>query len=225
MSMLRNIAAIAILLLLSLQDLAGQGQQLRMRPADRLLVEFMADYWQNVPGAMRLHLVNRGASASIMHDMPLGFSRFSLAGGLSFHSHNLYADHLYRQGNGVFDFFPILQEFRNSKLNLNYLGVPVEFRFRGADRERGLRIFTGISADFLVSAHNKYRGLDPAGSREIKVKQHKLGQIRTFRLQAYGRIGIGNWSAVVRFPLTKIFYDNSASEMVPVSLGITRSIY
>jgi hypothetical protein len=216
---------LGLLLLASTFSMAGQEQRLRMRPADRLMMELFTDYWQKVPYGMDLRLVNRGLAISMMQDMPLGLSRFSLAGGLAFYSHNLYADHLYQKANGTFYFQPIRQEYRKSKLSLNYLGVPVEIRFRGRDRGKGLRLFAGFSADYLVNAHTKFHGMDQAGSREIRIKEHSLEQISPFRLQAFARIGIGKWSLVSRFTLTEIFQDNPAREMVPVSLGISLSLY
>jgi hypothetical protein len=216
--------------ILLLQGLCLTAQPLRMRPADRLMVEFIGDHWRNVPENMRQDIINRGFALQVIHDMPLGRSRFSVAAGMAFYSHNLYTDHFYQLTNwggasARFDFVPIPQEYTKNKLNLNYLGLPFELRYRGPDRERGLRLYAGISADYLVSANTKFRGLDRAGNREIKVKEHLPGQINPFRIQAYARIGIGKWAVIARLPLSKVFEDNSAREMVPVSLGLNWSLY
>ena len=216
--------------ILLLPGLCLSAQPLRMRPADRLMVEFIGDHWRNVPENMRQDIINRGLALLAIQDMPLGRTRFSVAAGMAFYSHNLYTDHFYQPTNwggahARFDFVPIPQEYKTNKLNLNYLGLPLELRYRGPGRERGLRLYAGISADYLVSANTKFRGLDQAGSREIKVKEHLPGQINPFRIQAYARVGIRKWAVVTRFPLTRVFEDNSAREMVPVSLGLNWSLY
>lgn len=219
------VRAVLLGTILLLTGLCLSAQPLRMRPADRLLVEVIGDYWRNVPGNMRPHIINRGVVLLAMHDMPLGKSRFSVATGMAFYSHNLYTDHRYQPVNGLFDFVPIPQEYTKNKLNLNYLGLPFELRFRGPGRERGLRLYAGISADYLISANTKFRGLDLTGSREIKVKEHLPGQINSFRMQANVRIGMGSWAVIVRLPLNRVFEDNSAREMVPVSFGLSWSLY
>lgn len=209
--------------LFSNQGIRAQG--IRMRPTDRLMVGVFTDYWRNVPGSVDPAAINRGIDLFLLQDMPLGTSRFSVAGGLAFFSHNLYTDHRYEKINGTFDFVPIRQEYKNNKLNLNYLGIPVELRFRGRDGDRGLRLYLGFSAAVLIQAHTKYRGLDPAGTGEIKVKENQPDQIRPFMMHAHFRIGIGKWSAYARVPLSEVFQGNSATGMTPVSLGLGLSIY
>lgn len=223
--MISVVRAVLLGAILLLPGLCLTAQPLRMRPADRLLVEVIGDHWRNVPENMRPDIINRGVVLLAMHDMPLGTSRFSVATGLAFYSHNLYTDHRYQAINGQFDFVPIPREYTKNKLNLNYLGMPFELRFRGPGRERGLRLYAGISVDYLLSANTKFRGMDLKGNREIKVKEHLPGQINSFRMQAYARIGIGSWAVIARLPFNKVFEDNSAREMVPISFGLSWSLY
>jgi hypothetical protein len=221
-------SAVRIFILGTILLLQGQclhAQPLRMRPADRLMAEFIGDYWRNVPGNMRQGPINRGFVLLGMQDFPLGRSRFSVAAGMAFYSHNLYTDHSYQRVNGVFDFVPIPHEYTRNKLNLNYLGLPLELRFRGPDRDQGLGLYVGVSADYLISAKTKFRGLDQAGSREIKVKEYVTAQVNPFRIQVYARAGIGKWAVVARFPLSKVFEEHGIGEMVPVSLGFSWSLY
>ena len=213
----------------------------RMHPSDRFIVTLFTDIWQDVPGSMDLKTIQRGINISAMQDMPLGRSNFSVAAGLELSSHNLYSDHRYVYHPHIpgtpekYDFTPIQDDYNKNKLSLNYLEVPVQFRYRTRELNRTLRFYAGMKAGYLINGHTKYEGEAsypiPGGTqfdilpveliREVKIKEHKLDNIADYRIGLTAMVGYGSVNLHLYYPLTKIFEENSARDMYPVSLGLS----
>lgn len=212
----------------------------------RLMVDLFTDIWSNVPEGMDLNSINRGINISMMQDFRLGYSPFSVATGLGFASHNLYSDHFYEYITewwssawpvpGSFDFRKIDDDFgdvKKNKLSLNYLNVPVEFRYRNTNLPKTFRIHAGLRLGYLVNAHTKTHVVNEDGifgsltQTEWKYKEHKLGNLEKFQVGITGKIGYGRLSLYGYLPLTDIFKDNYPAElgMKPLSVGISLLVY
>ena len=217
--------------------LFADEDKVRMRPRDRFIFDMFIDVWQNTPEKMDLEIFNRGVNIALLQDFPLGYSNFSIATGLSFTSHNLYSDHFYKYSiddNG-YDFEPIDEElsYDNNKISLNYIDVPVEFRFRtrpSRDMPHPFRVAVGAKFGYKVQAHTKYEGeyyLDDNNAnnaletREVKFKEHNLSNIESWRYGIMARIGYGYFNITGYYPLTNIFESNSGEEMRPISIGLS----
>ncbi len=208
-----------ILLLVSFAGTVKAFEPPRMHPTDRFMVTLFTDVWQDTPDGMDLKTIQRGVSIEAMQDMPLGRSNFSVAAGLGFTSHNLYSDHryLYNLQEDIHDFYPIQLDYDKNKISLNYIDVPVQFRFRSRDLERTFRLYAGVRAGYLVNAHTKYEGkayfAEPGGiqfspeaphdmyavPRTTKIKEHKLENINDFRIGLTAMVGYGRIN--VHFPI------------------------
>lgn len=216
--------------------------QERMHPDDRFIITFFTDLWQDLPGEMDLKSIQRGINISAFQDMPLGRTNFSLAAGLEFASHNLYSDHryLYHPGDDKFDFVPISDEseYDKNKISLNYLEIPVQFRYRSRELPRTFRLYAGMKVGRLINAHTKFVGKEyyyttfegngsgaPVTSRNVKIKEHRLENISSYRIGLTGTIGYGSVNLHVFYPLTDIFSGNSAESARPVSLGLSFIVF
>ncbi len=242
--MQRTLLPIAIILILASVTVKA-FEPPRMHPTDRFMVTLFTDVWQDTPDGMDLNTIQRGVSIEAMQDMPLGRSNFSVAAGLGFTSHNLYSDHryLYNPQEDAHDFYPIQLDYDKNKISLNYIDVPVQFRFRSRDLERTFRLYAGVRAGYLINAHTKYEGkayfAEPGGiqfspyaphdmdavPRTTKIKEHKLKNINDFRIGIAAMIGYGRFNVHFSYPLTDLFEDNSAEEMRPISLGLTLILF
>ncbi len=238
--MQRHLFLIAIILILA-SGTAKAFEPPRMHPTDRFMVTLFSDIWQDSPETMDLKTIQRGISIEAMQDMPLGRSSFSVAAGLGFTSHNLFSDnlYLYNPQEEKHDFYPIPLDYDKNKISLNYIDVPVQFRFRSRDLERTFRLYAGVRAGYLVNAHTKYEGKayfsEPGGiqfnpdtpldmdatQRTTKFKEHKLENISDYRISLTAMAGYGRVNVHFFYPLTNLFEDNSAEDMRPISLGLT----
>ncbi len=223
----KSITLILCLILLGSTSMAFTPP--RMHPTDRFMLTLFSDIWQDEPEGMDLKSLQRGISIQAMQDMPLGRSMFSVAAGLGFTSHNLYSDHRYFfiPATDRFDFLPISDDYDKNKLSLNYLDLPVEFRFRTRDQDRRFRLYTGLKLGYLVNAHTKYVGkvTHPWGERSTKLKEHKLDNIRKYRIGLTAMLGYRSANIHLYYPLTSLFEDNGAEDMSAISLGITLILF
>ena len=214
--------------------------------SDRFMIDLFSDIWSNTPEAMDINTINRGISISMMQDFRLGYSPFSVAAGLGFTSHNLYSDHAYEFTSmswlsswpqpGTYDFHPIDEtwnDIKKNKLSLNYLNVPLEFRYRNNNLPKTFRIYAGLRLGYLINAHTKVHivskeeNLDDSIQNEWKYKELKLGNLEKLQAGVTARIGYGRLNLFGYLPLTEIFKDNYSAElgMKPVSVGITFIVY
>ncbi len=223
------------------QAAANSFSPTRMHPDDRLIFTLFTDIWQNQPGNIDLKTIQRGVSIEALQDMPLGRSNFSIAAGLGLSSHNIYSDarYLYNPADNTFDFHSLDVDYDKNKLSINYLDIPVQFRYRTRSTVRDFRFYVGIRAGYLVNAHTKYEGIqspgpyhiyDPeyshmAGERKIKIKEHRLGNISKYRIGLTAMVGYGSINFSLGFPLINVFDGNSAEDMLPLSLGVSMILF
>lgn len=212
--------------------------------SDRLMIDIFTDIWRNAPENMDMNTINRGVNITMMQEFRLGTSPISFATGLGIASHNLYSDHDFgfvpmSQSStwpqpGTFDFTPIDDsnaEIKKNKLNLNYLNLPLEFRYRNENLPHTFRITAGVRAGYLINAHTKTHITNengvfgPFSPKEWKQKVHKLGNLEKFQFGITGRIGYGRVNLNAYLPLTNIFKENNVTDMKPFSVGLTFIVY
>ncbi len=198
----------------------ASGQALRMRPADQFLVDLFTDHWVGLPDNIDVSLINRGIRINALRDVPLGLTNFSIAIGAMFSSHNLYSDHIYTYHERQYKFVPIIGSYSNNKLSLNYLGVPVEIRYKTRHPSRVVKLHAGLTLSRLVNAHTKFTGTDPVTEREIKTKEARLGQIQASSLSAQVRVAYNRLGLFSSFVLGSLFEQDDLSDMKPISIGV-----
>ncbi len=228
---MKKILPLFLILLFIANSLFADDDRVRMRPQDRFIFDAFFDIWQDVPDGMDLEFYNRGINISLFRDYPLGYSNFSIAPGINFSSHNMYSDHWFKYDDGKFDFISIKEKglsYDNNKISLNYIDIPVEFRYRTRphrDMPHPFRISVGAKLGYLIQAHTKYVGdvyLDNNGSentRETKIKEYNLNNIESWRYGLTARIGYGYVNIIGYYPLNRIFKDNLGKDMYPISIG------
>jgi len=196
---------------------------------DRLMWGVFTDMWQEAPDSIGIKSMNQGISFHSMLDYPIS-QKFSFAFGIGLSSHNLYSSSIPSSeldstskltGKTVFYKIPDSIGFQKNKLNVTYVDIPVEFRFRGAGNE-GLKIALGFKAGVMLSNHTKYKGDAYLGSNKIEIKEKQLGNqnILNYRYGVTGRIGYKWINAHVFYSMTNLFKKDKGPDMYPVSVGL-----
>jgi hypothetical protein len=195
----------------------------RMNPSDRLIIGLFTDIWSGLPDDMSTSVFNRGIAIDYIQEYPISTTNFSLAAGLGFAGHNMYSNHRYLRHNNTHEFQPIGDvDYRNNKLSLNYLNIPLEIRYRTRDLPRTLRLHAGIKAGVLVNAHTKYVGHDPGDtSRTTRIKEGRLDNIETFLIGFQARVGYGRFNLHAFAPITTVFKGNESADASFLSLGVS----
>jgi len=154
----------------------------RLDQADRIIIDVFTDIWMNKPddSIMATKAINRGASAYVMRDFPMGKSNFSFAIGAGVSCHNMYSNAVAVResvtdtsnafgytftGKTVFQKLPATingteTSYKNNKLTAVYIDIPLEFRFRTKNEGQKFKAAIGFKIGYMLSSHLKYRGDD-----------------------------------------------------------------
>lgn len=187
-------------------------------------VDIFNDLVQDSPVGVDFRTVNPGANVYLMYSQPIKESNISVAIGLGLGMHNLHSNSLLYDTASVSFMQPVPDkvngsdfDYKTNKLQLTYLDIPAELRYKSDD---GLRVAIGIKAGLLISAHTKYRGDNPDGGREIKIKESKLPNLEKWRFGPTFQIGYKWVNLTAFYSLSTVFDKSVGPEFYPVSIGI-----
>jgi Outer membrane protein beta-barrel domain len=201
----------------------------KMKKADRLVLDYYYQMWQDVPDSMDLYGVSRGFNVNMMIDMPIASSRFSFAYGFGFGIYNMYSDAVpvfdTATGKTSFSNIPktVTEEitFKTNKLTTAYVDLPLEFRYRHTS---GFKVSVFGKIGYLINSHTKYNGDDPnlGADYSLTTKVLNIPNIQKYRMTVGGRIGYKKISIFGSYSITKMFGEHGP-QMYPINVGITLS--
>ncbi len=211
-------------------------------------VDIFTDIWQYkvdgyfLPEGYRNRTINQGATAFFMYNMQIGESLSAFSIGLAIRSHNSYSNSVIiniKANDIVFnviedlidDFSPpgrsLPLAYKRSKINMTYLDLPVEFKFR---TEGGFKLGVGLKVGYLIDSKQKYVGEWPVDFNfgeedvqynEVNDKSKGINQLEKWSYGATLRIGYKFVSVFGYYQFSKIFESDRGPEMFPISVGLT----
>ncbi len=182
-------------------------------------IDIFNDIVLDEPDGVEFRGFNPGVNIYGMYNYPIPNSRLSLAIGLGLGMHNLHSNAALMDTSNVSFFTPYADgvDYKINKLQLTYVDIPAEFRFKS---EKGFRFAIGVKAGFMLSAHTKYKGDNPAGGRDIKIKEGKLPNLENWRYGPTVQIGYKWINFMGFYSLSTIFDETAGPAIYPVSFGI-----
>ncbi len=193
---------------------------------DRIAIDVTWNHWKKSPPGINQGLYSFGFGAYWFKDMPIGKkSNAAVALGFGFESLNFHH-------NGNFTTlsssptisslvpFPNDSVIRTNKLAVNYVDIPIEFRFRTINKtledrmKFNFKLYLGFKVGFLVNNHSKYK------NDNIKFKIYNLDHILPYRYGPYIRLGFNKISFVGFYSMTSIF-DENGPNLIPFHFGIS----
>lgn len=192
---------------------------------DMLLVDLNWDRLIGVNSAVNQKWFGRGISVSLMYDYPLQRDgRVSFAAGGAFTSHNYYTDGLVQKSGGTelvkFTKQPSSIKDRG-KISVNYVDVPLEFRFRTAEdkREHRWKLGVGARVGYLIQVHEK-----TFDNNDRKSKLYHYPHVAKFRYGPTVRFGYGAVMLTGYYSLSTFFQEGkSVNDINAFSVGLTIS--
>ncbi|HYG38139.1 MAG TPA: porin family protein [Cytophagales bacterium] len=185
-------------------------------------------------GDMQLRtFASRGANIYYTYDINLIGENFSVASGLgvgitnySFANRNTLVYDSESKSAKMLDLADEYGNLRKSKLNANYIDIPLEFRWRSANDVNSFKIVLGAKAGVLVSSHTKLKFKNEDGMQ--KEKHADDFELNRFRYGVYGKIGYGVFHLFGYYSLSELFNEGKAPggrSIVPYTLGISISAF
>ena len=183
-------------------------------------VDIFNDLVMDAPEGIDFRAINPGVNIYGLYSYAIPKSKLSLAIGLGLGMHNLHSNGALGDSDGVSSFTKIPEsvDYKINKLQLTYLDIPAEIRFK---TESGFRLALGIKAGYLISAHTKYKGDDPDdGDRTIKLKESKLINLEKWRYGPTFQVGYKFVQLTAFYSLSTVFDEAAGPSLCPVSVGI-----
>ena len=207
-------------------------------------VDVFTDIWQYkiedpyMPVGYSNRTINQGATAFFMYNFPLGESLSVFSAGLAIRSHNSYSNSVIINIKSSQIEFNIIDDlphpgrniplaYERSKINLTYLDLPVEYKFR---TEGGFKFGVGLKVGYLIDSKQKYVGEWPVDFNfdaedvqynAVHEKSKKINNLEKWSYGATVRIGYKFISAFGYYQFSNIFETRKGPEMFPISVGLT----
>lgn len=176
-----------------------------------------------MPADFRFRTINQGANVFAMYNFQLGKSLSSFAIGLGVRSHNFYSANsmINNIKADTIVYNTITEDFKRTKINLTYLDVPAEFKFR---TKGGFKLGVGLRVGYRLASKQKYVGnkaIDENTTVKVNEKSQKIYQLEDWTFGPTLRIGYKWISIYGYYQVTRVFKKSLGPQMMPLSLGIT----
>lgn len=190
---------------------------------DWIIYDLTYVMYANAPSGVEMNAWPSGHSISVMKDLVLGKSNFSVAMGLGYTSNN-FRSNVYLEVNpdGKTSFWVIDDgDLEKNKVNLKYLEVPVELRFRTRPnaRENFFRIYAGLRLGWRFGGYYQYE------TENVDIRYHEIDSFNDWRLGTYARIGYSNFSLYGYYGLLDLYdYNYEDLEGPPIDMNGVKSM-
>jgi len=186
-----------------------------------------------VPADFKLGGFNRGINVYFMYDLVLDKKKkhphFSIAPGIGVGSENYYFKSfgMSWRNDSVTRFYPLGDSItsKKSKLNMTYIDIPIEFRYRSKPNAKtgmSWKLAVGFKVGFLVGSKWKYKGEELNNSNiNVKIKDVGVGNMSKFRYGPMIRGGYGPASLFCYYSVGSAFTTGKGPKFNPIVFGIS----
>lgn len=202
--------------------------------SDRFIFSVHWDGWLGAPDSLKVGAFSRGIGLHFYYDIPFNKdlatnkAQFSFAPGIGYTVSN-YANKAQFSSDsaGITSVTPFDASIdpKRNKLVLNYLEVPLEFRFRSKANDKGNRFKAalGFKGSYLFANHITYVGPESAANldEEIKYKIYRIKSLNTLQYGPTIRLGYANLNLEAYYGLAPIFEDGFGPSGSPIVIGIS----
>jgi hypothetical protein len=173
-----------------------------------------------MPADFELRTINQGVNVFAMYNFQIGKSLSSFSVGLGIRNHNLFSR------NSVIDdikadsiiYTTIEQNFKRTKINLTYLDLPVEFKYR---TKGGFKLGIGLKVGYKINSKQKYVGDRPEDNVGVSIKTKKINQVEDWTFGGTLRLGYKFISVFGYYQFNSFFITGRGPQFTPLSVGIT----
>lgn len=190
---------------------------------DQFYTSFTYNILSNTPDKVTQNKFSTGFTIGFLRDMPVNKDRtISIAAGFGYALQN-FNYNLIVNGKGVIPEYELISDstyYEKNKLSLNYIDIPIEFRWRNSTMRshKFWRVYTGVKFSYLFYSRSKFVG---DGGKTLIINNDDLNKMR---YSVYLAAGYNTWNAYVQYGLNPIFksgtVNGSTIDMSSVNVGL-----
>lgn len=170
----------------------------------------------DLPNNVSQNSFSTGFHLGFIRDFPLNKSR-NIALGLGFgYSFNNFNQNIRISGSSPSTYIVIeSSNYSKNNLYLQFLEVPLEFRWRTSSSEsyKFWRVYTGLKFGYLINSKSIFN------NSTVSDKQKNLKDLNMIQYGLTMSIGYNTWNGYVYYGLNSIFNDVSTLDLQPIDMS------
>ncbi len=185
-------------------------------------VDFFNDIWFNQPLGMSTRTVNQGFNVFMQYNFYFnekGTVAFGVGPGIG--NHNLYSNMLINDIKGdSINFVPITGDYRRSKVNVVYLYIPMDVKFRF---NHNVKMSIGFDFGWKIDSKQKFvRNDKKSPETKLILKEKNIDHMDKFMYGPSLRIGWNFISIYAHYQINGIFEKGvGTDDLNYLSVGIS----
>lgn len=211
-----------LFVLLFLFTILSQAQLISERTAGKVIIG--ADLFTDISTGKQydnfdLRAINQGVSVYSMFNFNFENTPHSASIGVGYTGHNFYmkGTYLARPYYDVTEFVNVPHDYKRSKINTNYIDIPVEVSFRFADK---FKITAGFKFGILASGKTKYVGELYNDDQTYRVKYLKIDNLEKYVYSVTLRAAYRSVHVFMSYQFSDTFKTGLGPSIKPISIGI-----
>ncbi len=200
---------------------------------DRIIMNVHWDGWLGAPDSFKVKPLSSGLGFHIYYDIPFGTSRadkpqasFAIGAGMSWSNYYNNSYFVYDTAENTIPIKFDTVQYNKNKFVINYVEVPLEFRFRTKENGTGNRFKAaiGFKAGYVITNHTKFVGEDyrpNGGNDEIKYKEYRVKNLSNLQFGPTLRLGYSKINLEAYYGLAPIFIDGKGPSGNPLTIGVS----
>lgn len=163
--------------------------------------------------------INQGVSVYSMFNFKFDNSPHSASIGVGYTGHNFYIKDAYlaKPYQDVTEFVDVPHDYKRSKINTNYVDIPIEVSFRIADK---FKLSAGFKFGLLVGGKSKYIGELYNDDQTYRMKYLKIDNLEKYVYSVTMRAAYRSVHVFMSYQFSDTFKNGAGPSIRPLSIGI-----
>lgn len=166
-----------------------------------------------------LRAINQGVSVYTMFNFKFDNTPHFASIGVGYTGHNFYMKDAYlrRPYHDVTEFVTVPHEYQRSKINTNYIDIPLEASFVFADK---FKVSAGFKFGILLGGKSKFVGELYNDDKTYRLKANRINNLEKYVYSLTLRGAYKDVYMMISYQFSNTFKSGFGPEIKPLSIGV-----
>ena len=166
-----------------------------------------------------LRAINQGVSVYSMFNFNFENTPHSASVGVGYTGHNYYmkGTYLRRPYYDVTEFVNVPHDYKISKINVNYIDIPIEVSFRFVDK---FKLTAGFKFGILTGGKSKFVGELYDDDKTYRLKANRINNLEKYIYSVTLRAAYRSVHVFMSYQFSDTFKSGTGPSIKPFSIGI-----